>query len=477
MKFHRLRRNRPFYRYEAGLLVLAGCLLIRAGWAAEATPWAADSPQSAVSGGGLPASAAAPLLYDIPPMPAADRSWSTAPTPTTPPPPSPAPSQPPGASQPPAPSQPPGASQVANGFAAADASDAADTSAATDSYRRAAELVNRTLERLALGDAFDAKLRQRIRVGGREVVGIGHYEQSGGGTGRYSMEMTVHDGDLRHTNQQISDGKLAWVRTQLGSTVSLRRVDLGRIDELHRELARRTQASTVPLAATATSASGISPIGGAPAGGGAPFHAASSVATAGHEVPPWLRVGGLVELVDQIAADFDLRISQGMVEQQPVWILRGTMNAAAQQRIHSDSGDWSALLPYEVRLAIAASNRDNGFGVGLPCRVEFWSRPDPADAASETVAADADSNTTNSHSRAIAGLHHPELPRGELISVLEIYAHRPIEPSPEKRFRFEREERNVTFSEDTLYYLQRMTAPYVAQGQSAAAAEPTGQAF
>src|SRR5690606_18041230 len=154
---------------------------------------------------------------------------------------------------------------------------------------QAALLVERTIERLALGDAFDAKLRQRIWVGGREVTGIGHYEQSGGGTGRFSLEMTVHDGDARQSIRQISDGKLAWVRTQLGTAITLRRVDLGRIDEVYRELARADAASTAAV-------------------GGQRTVLAKDAMT-----PPWMRVGGLVELVDQIVRDYDLRVGKGTI--------------------------------------------------------------------------------------------------------------------------------------------------------------------
>jgi hypothetical protein len=48
-------------------------------------------------------------------------------------------------------------------------------------------------------------------------------------------------------------------------------------------------------------------------------------------------------------------------------------------------------------------------------------------------------------------------PRGNLISLLEIYSVRRIQPSPEERFRFEREDRDVNFFNDTRHYLQRMT--------------------
>ncbi len=88
-------------------------------------------------------------------------------------------------------------------------------------------LATRTIERLVYGDAFDAKLRQRVWVGGREIIGVGQYEQAGGGTGRYIMELSMHDGDNKQSLRQLSDGRLTWTRTQIGAEIAIGRVDLG----------------------------------------------------------------------------------------------------------------------------------------------------------------------------------------------------------------------------------------------------------
>jgi len=317
-----------------------------------------------------------------------------------------------------------------------------------DEASQADLLIQRTIQRLALGDAFDAKLRQRTWVQGHEVVGIGHYEQSGGGTGRYSLELTIHDGDQRHTNHQISDGKLAWIRTHLGPTVTLRRVDLGRIEEFYRELSRQGIFNSSPI------------------------RDANTIVDNARQVPPSLRVGGLVEVVEQIAADYDLRLSKGFVDQRAVWILRGVINDKARQRMTDPTAgaSWSELSPYEVRMAIAAVGNEQGFGVGLPNRIEFWGQP-PSDAqvqqgvplqltdpASSPEDPAADSESTASSQPDAAPLS--DRPRGKLISLLEIYSLRRIEPSPEERFRFEREDRDVNFFNDTKHYLQRMTHQY-----------------
>lgn len=294
-------------------------------------------------------------------------------------------------------------------------------------------LATRTIERLALGDAFDAKLRQRTWVGGREVVGIGRYEQSGEGSGRLSLEMTIHDGDSRHELRQISDGKLAWFRSEVGELVTLRRIDVGRVKELHHELTRSTEPTVV-----------------------FPTPARES-ADRNKTVAPWMRIGGLIELIDQIAQDFDLRVTRGKVDDKPVLILRGTINEAATLRIRKAdaANDWPALHPYEVRVAIAAVGDETGFGVGLPLRIEFWSEPSreaPAPNPGEGPATPASPSQQLSAKAAGAS----DNPTGRLISLLEIYSIRKIRPSPEQRFRFEREERDVTFSNDTSLYLERL---------------------
>ncbi|HBJ35152.1 MAG TPA: hypothetical protein DDZ51_10435, partial [Planctomycetaceae bacterium] len=250
--------------------------------------------------------------------------------------------------------------------------------------------------------------------------------------------------------------------THVGTNVTLRRVDLGRIEEFYRELTR--QGIVKP----------------------SPIRDSNAIVDAAHQVSPWLRVGGLVEVVEQIAADYDLRLSKGFVDRKAVWILRGVIKAKAKQRMTApESGAaWSERCPHEVRMAIAAVGDENGFGVGLPSRIEFWGQPplvaepgssDPApfsDQVSSPPQTDAtvksglqtvpaslplvdsdELNTTDPSTEALP----TDKPRGNLISLLEIYAVRRIQPSPEERFRFEREDRDVNFFNDTRHYLQRMT--------------------
>jgi hypothetical protein len=312
-------------------------------------------------------------------------------------------------------------------------------------------LALRTMEQLAMGDAFDAKLRQRIWAGGRVVVGVGHYEQSGGGTGRYSLELTIHDGDTRQTIKQISDGKLSWHRSHIGEAIVVRRVDLGRIDEYEREFF---------AASPANDSKTLVP----------PTRFASHLSHPSFKrMPTRLLVGGLVELLDQINSDYNLRLTKGIVDRQPVWILRGQLSEAARTRIRLASpgrDEWAPLCPVEVRVAIAATPDPTGFGAGLPIRVEFWTEPQAAMPLSPTApsdpAAEIDSDETEPGTEATAADDRASgnsAPAGRLISLLEIYSMRKIEPSPEERFRFINDDRVVSFANETSRYLDRVARP------------------
>ena len=125
------------------------------------------------------------------------------------------------------------------GYADQPPTPAANTSAATRqpdaspavSQPRATGLLRQVIWQLAHGPAFIAKVRETVWATGRKVVGVGTYEQSGGGSGQFNLQITMHDGDGRHHFQQISDGKLAWTRSEVSGHVALRRVDVGRLDE------------------------------------------------------------------------------------------------------------------------------------------------------------------------------------------------------------------------------------------------------
>ena len=76
-----------------------------------------------------------------------------------------------------------------------------------ESQPQAVKMVEQVIAKLAHGAAFNARVRQRVWAAGREVVGVGTYEQAGGGTGRFNLYLTMLDGDGRHTLHQTSDGR------------------------------------------------------------------------------------------------------------------------------------------------------------------------------------------------------------------------------------------------------------------------------
>ncbi|MEL6110342.1 MAG: hypothetical protein AAFU85_30405, partial [Planctomycetota bacterium] len=122
---------------------------------------------------------------------------------------------------------------------AANANDlsSADSQTAT-SQDAALAMVDQVIDRLANGQAFEAKVRQRVWASGREVVGVGKLVQAASGTGAFSMALTIHDGNGKHSFQQVSDGRLAYTRTEIGNQVSLKRVDVSWLDEGLRALRR-----------------------------------------------------------------------------------------------------------------------------------------------------------------------------------------------------------------------------------------------
>ncbi len=259
----------------------------------------------------------------------------------------------------------------------------------------AVEMVTRVMASLAHGPAFDAKVRQRVWTSDREMVGVGTYEQAGHGSGQFNLQVTMHDGDGKHTLQQISDGRLQWTRSDIAGKVVLKRVDVARLGEY------------VDRQATPGS------------------------------VSPRLRIGAWTEMLDTISRDYLLRLAAGTLESHTVWILSGTLRDDVRQDtlVRSGRGVWPPLYPTHVRVAIAAKPIDSsGFGEGLPVRIEFFAdRVPTSDATTEASSKDV----------------------GPMITLVELYSIRPIDPPPPvARFRFENQDAEVNFINETDRYLQ-----------------------
>jgi len=266
----------------------------------------------------------------------------------------------------------------------------------TRSHQAATKLLRRIVFQLAAGPAFESKVRERVWTTGREVVGVGTYEQSGNKTGQFHLQMTMHDGDGKHTLEQICDGRLAWTRTEISGEVALKRVDVSRLDEW------------------------------------------SNPSDVANELPLRLRVGGWIEMLESLEQNRQLQVDSATMNGQSVWVITATMNEEQSKKLMQTSGraEWPALYPAKIRVAISKmGSEETGFGKFLPVRFEYWSHPraDPAE-----------SNTD----------HPPELTE-RMITLIELYAIREITPPPIERFRFENRDAEVNFTNETGRYLKQ----------------------
>lgn len=283
----------------------------------------------------------------------------------------------------------------------ADAQEASDPQASDPqaSDPRAVGLLNQVLKMLVHGPPFHAKIRETVWTHGREVVGVGTYEQAGEGSGRFNLQLTMHDGDGKHRLQQISDGRLAWTRTEIAGSVSLRRVDVSRLDEW------------------------VNPT------------------VADLPVAPRFTVGAWTELLTNIQRDHVLSVVGAKLETEPVWVLKGQLRTDRRAQVLAESGrtEWPKLYPTRVHVAIRSkSDPSSGIGELLPVRLEFWSDPLAADTSdsSSKKASPKDENAAR------------------LITLIELYSIQPIAPPPAERFRFENQDSEVNFVNETDRYIQ-----------------------
>jgi hypothetical protein len=264
---------------------------------------------------------------------------------------------------------------------------------------RAVGLLHKVLTMLVYGPAFHAKVRETVWTNGREVVGVGTYEQAGEGSGRFQLQLTMHDGDGKHRLQQISDGRLAWTRSEIAGKVTLRRVDVGRLDEW----------------------------------------VGKSV---GHlDIAPSLAVGAWAELLTTIGRDHVLKVVGARLEGEPVWVLTGRLKADRRAQVMTENGrdEWPMLYPTRVRIAIRSQpDPSTGFGELLPIRFEFWSDPVHAESPSDPAAV-----ATNT-----------SIDEGRLITLVELYSIQPINAPPAERFRFENQDAEVNFINETDRYIR-----------------------
>lgn len=245
--------------------------------------------------------------------------------------------------------------------------------ASVDSIAR--RLLAASMLALHSGPPLDAKLRQTINVAGQPLVGVGRYQQAGGGSGKFRLELKIPTAAGTCFALQTNDGRLAWMSRKLGEEARIERVDLARLSQ------RRS----------------------------------------GYRLPAIYRVGGLIELLDRIGQDFTLDAVDGRLEDEPVVILRGSLNLEARQRLEQslESSQIPDYLPDLVRIALAR-NSDPQW---LVRRIEYLH-----------------SGTAES----------PE----KLLSVLEVYEVAAGGRVDEQRFQFDADHRNVEILNVTDRYLE-----------------------
>jgi hypothetical protein len=261
------------------------------------------------------------------------------------------------------------------------------------SQSQASILLDRVIKHLVGGPAFDAMIRETVHVSQHDGGGVGSYEQSGGSSGCYQMQLTMHDGHGKHSLRQICDGRLAWTRNEIAGKVSLRRVDVGRLDEWIPQQNRQLG------------------------------------------LPPRVFVGGWAELLMTLRRDYELKLGTSQLSGQKVLVITGNLQSEVRAKVMSESGrtSWPTLYPTEIRVAIATQpDPKTGFGIWLPVRMEF--RGDPV----QTVTDDGVKVSKN----------------GRLITLIEIYSLRQIEPPPPARFRFENQNAEVDIVNETDRYMQ-----------------------
>lgn len=141
--------------------------------------------------------------------------------------------------------------RTAAGRAAAPAVEA-DAAAAADEAARAERIVASSLARIGRAESVSIRLRQRVRLGDRVLVGAGRYLQAGRGDERRFRFETTLTSDGTSTGEtfevtEVSDGLYCWLHRRIGTEPpTLHRIDIRRIRSKLEELGAADPADTAP---------------------------------------------------------------------------------------------------------------------------------------------------------------------------------------------------------------------------------------
>lgn len=240
--------------------------------------------------------------------------------------------------------------------AQAPAGNAAPAGATTEaaSIPSGESLVDRVIDAVAAQASVGAKLRHRVELAGRPLIGTGFYLQQGRGADRafrWEMDLRTTLSATRHW--QVCDGNQLWILQEQGGHTHLSRIDMARL----RAARHKSNGSPPPE-------------------------------------PSLLALGGLPKLLIRLqdAFVFD-RVSEGGLDDLRVWSIEGgwhparLKNLLPDQQETIDSGgtvDLSRLadnLPHRVVLHVGCDDL-------FPYRIEYWrheSAPEDEDAPGRDV--------------------------------------------------------------------------------------------
>ena len=243
----------------------------------------------------------------------------------------------------------------------------------------AQQLVNQAAQNIARQPSVEAKLRQRVELFGKFLVGYGSYRQltidHRDHRQMFRLEMKLQVADRLTSLLVVSNGTTLWIRRDYGDKQNLAYVNLGRIRELALQPAPGSPETGRPE--TGTPETGR-PETGRPENGGREI---------GPEIgglpTQWLAMGGLHQLLHGLSASFDF--SQPVAAQigdQPVWQLTGRWKPRMLAQLLPGTptelapGDPVGLvdlgkLPQHLpTMVVLALGRDDQFPL-FPYRIEY----------------------------------------------------------------------------------------------------------
>jgi len=205
-----------------------------------------------------------------------------------------------------------------------------------ENTRSGNELIAGASANLARLPAFEAKLRQRVKLFGHELVGSGTYQQMTVGRQRMlRLDLKMDVAGKVTSFQQISDGSKLWIRRDSGSGHSLEYVNLRQIRQT---MTRHAGIQTMPLPGN------------------------------------WFALGGLDQLLHELNHNFQFNEpTVGQIGSVPVWELYGEWKPDALKQFGVAAADeLPAHFPQMVRVTLGREQQLPLF----PYRIEFGRRPD-----------------------------------------------------------------------------------------------------